>query len=167
MNTKSTQTPESLGSPICSTSSIQEILDADTGDSSLIFNLANRGRRMEVEIARMRKALSDCLPFIETMYGSVEKIKPVLLDEINGILAGSPANSVLFPPVLFDWKVWNNWEGPTLEAVDMLNVMLRHCGVKIKIEWDPGNDYTEVSILRADPNDWIQEFESNTKIEDA
>jgi hypothetical protein len=51
-------------------------------------------------------------------------------------------------PVIFDHRVWKNWEGGTLEAVEMLNAMLKKHGLKINVDWDWPNDYTEVSILK-------------------
>lgn len=48
-----------MNNPSYSGKSIQEILDADTGDSSLIFNLANRGREMEKAITEAREILTD------------------------------------------------------------------------------------------------------------
>lgn len=74
--------------------SIQEILDADTGDSSLIHNLANRGRELEAENARMRRALKESLPWIERTYGAMEKQKPVLVEEIQAAIAIPPPASL-------------------------------------------------------------------------
>jgi hypothetical protein len=51
-------------------------------------------------------------------------------------------------PVMFDHRVWKNWEGASLEAVEILNEMLKPCGVRILIDWERGDDFTMVSILQ-------------------
>ena len=58
-----------------------------------------------------------------------------------------PANDKPADPVLFDWRVWTNWQGSKCEAIDMLNGMLRPHGLKIHVEWNSGDDFTTVSIL--------------------
>ena len=131
--------------------SIQEILDADTGDSSLIHNLANRGRELEAENARMRKSLNEALPWIERTYGAMEKQKPVLVEEIQAAIAIPPHASQFYGPVMFDHRAWNNWDGAELEAVLLLNHMLRFSGLRIEVEWIRGDDYTTVSIVANNP----------------
>lgn len=49
--------------------------------------------------------------------------------------------------VLFDWRVWTNWNGEKLEAIEMLNEMLHTHSVRIHIELEQGNDFTEISII--------------------
>lgn len=130
--------------------SIQEILDADTGDSSLIHNLANRGRELEAENARMRKALKESLPWIERTYGAMAKQKPVLVEEIQAAIAIPPHASQFYGPVMFEHRAWNNWDGAELEAVSLLNHMIRFSGLRIQVEWIRGDDYTTVSIVSND-----------------
>jgi hypothetical protein len=47
---------------------------------------------------------------------------------------------------LIDWRCWNNWDHNSLEAVDLINELLKTHKLEINIDWNKGDDFTEVSI---------------------
>jgi hypothetical protein len=76
--------------------SIQEILDADTGDSSLIHNLANRGRELEAENAR----------WIERTYGAMEKQKPATEQSAKDSASSDARQVHIREVVSVEWEPW-------------------------------------------------------------